>query len=381
MAISSLAATTAKDPRPKHLKLAQLLEAEVRHLEPNAPIPPVTSLMDRFGVSQGTVVHALRHLRTKKLVIRPPGRKRLVAVGTDKRISAILNILLVRSSWSSPDYDAMSYALLEEASRQRIHLETFYTTGMWREDLAAAVRAHDAVLFMPSSNDPPQIANLLDEHPIPAVMLWEEHANRNVYCVTDDNVEVGRAATSHLLGLGHKKVAVFLSEPARSSVSKARLAGWEKIIREETGEKHPESLIIDCAVEPGKNSIVGSYERLRRWLYQRGNKFPATAVFCLHWTGALGMLRALREVGIEVPGHVSILAHGGENRLCEFTNPALSVIQSNAADFAHQAFGILKSACMGEPPSQHAFFVESRIIERESCIRWCRGKTTTKKQP
>ena len=42
---------------PKHLRVADLLERDIRQLPPSAPIMPVTALMKRFGVSQVTVVH------------------------------------------------------------------------------------------------------------------------------------------------------------------------------------------------------------------------------------------------------------------------------------------------------------------------------------
>jgi DNA-binding LacI/PurR family transcriptional regulator len=205
----------------------------------------------------------------------------------------------------------------------------------------------------------------VEESGLPTVMLWEDPPSQEIFSVADEDVRVGQTATEYLLGLGHRRVVAFLSEPAQSSVRKKRLAGWEQALRK-AGERHPKHFVINCSVEPGAEAIVGSYERLRRWLFQNGNRLPATSVFCLDWTGALGMLRALREVGIEVPRDVSILTHGGTNRLCEFTNPALSVIQSNTADFAAEALGLLKSACLGDSPAERAILLPASITERES---------------
>ncbi len=351
--------------RPKHAVLTEALEVELRQLAAGTPLPSVTMLMARFGVSQGTVVHALRNLRARGLVTRPPGKKRLVVVGRPGRPEAVLNVLLVRSPWSSPDYDAMNYALLEEANSQRLHLETLHAPEKNREDFARTLRSYDALLLMPSSTDPPHLLALVQESRIPALMLWEEPPMEGVYSVSDDNVLAGQMATQCLMDLGHERVVAFLSEPPESSVTKQRLAGWEQSMRA-AGERHPERFIINCSVEPGVEAVVGSYERMRRWLFQNGNRLPATAVFCLHWTGALGMLRALREVGIEVPRDASILTHGGSNRLPEFTNPTLSVIQSDLADFASEALGMLKAACLGNPPEQHTLRIPCDITMRES---------------
>jgi DNA-binding LacI/PurR family transcriptional regulator len=358
----SIATTRA---RHKHLQLSTTLESEFRQVAAGTPIPSVTALMSRFGVSQGTVVHALRNLRSKGVVTRPPGRKRLVVLGQPGRPDAVLNILLLRSPWSSPDYDAMNYALLEEANRQRLHIETQHAVEKNHEDLLRTLHSFDAVLLMPSSTDPSHLISAVEESGLPAVMLWEDPPSQTIFSVADEDFRVGQTATEYLIGLGHRRVVAFLSEPTQSSVRQNRLAGWEQALRN-VGERHPKHFIINCSVEPGVEAIVGSYERLRRWLFQNGNRLPATSVFCLDWTGALGMLRALREVGIEVPRDVSILTHGGSNRLCEFSNPALSVIQSSTEDFAAEALGLLKSACLGDLPAKRAVYLPASIIERES---------------
>ena len=44
----------SRSASPKHLRLAELLKRDIRQLPPGAPIMPVTALMKRFGVSQGT---------------------------------------------------------------------------------------------------------------------------------------------------------------------------------------------------------------------------------------------------------------------------------------------------------------------------------------
>ena len=362
--MNSKSLSSLDDAKPKHERLAENLGIEIQRLEPGTPIPAVTVLMDRFRVSQGTVVHALRHLRSKGLVARPPGKKRLVATGPRRRNEAVLSVLLLRPQWSSPDYDAVSHALLEEANRQRLHLETLQYGGPWREDMRALARSHDALIAIPSSKDSLALASFMEETRLPSVFLWEEPPVSGIMRVADDDYAVGRLAVERLRALGHRKIAAFLSEPPLAGMQR-RLQGWADALRE-AGEAHPENLIIDCSVEPGKDAIVGSYEKLRRWLFQNQNALPGTAVFCLCWTGALGMLRALREVGLDVPGDISILTHGGENRLCEFSNPSLSAVQTDISEFAREAIGMLKDVCLGNAPRSTEILLPPFLIERES---------------
>ena len=349
------------------------MEREIFQLAPGDPIPPVTELMARYRMSQGTVVHALRHLRSKGIIVKPIGRKRLVAAEQKKPANTVLSILLLRPNWHSPDYDTMSHALHEEAGRQRIHLESFYYNSDSGQDLALALQSHDGVVILPSSSAGKPLFHLLEPSAVPAVALWEENSTAGIMSIADDDLEAGRMAARRLIELGHTKIAAFQSEPPVLGMNK-RLEGWKEVLRNEGGIANPEAWLIDCSVLPGRDSIVGSYEKFRRWLFQNGNQFKATAVFCLCWTGALAMLRALREVGIEVPRDVSIIAHGGENYLCEFSNPSLTVVQGDAAKMASEAISYLKATCLGENPSKETVFIKPTLVERESTGQILSGK-------
>lgn len=356
--------------RPKHVLMAEALDREIHHLAPGAPVRPVLELMERFGVSQGTVVHALRHLRSKGVIKKIPGKKRLVVADRGRARDTVLSVLAICPNWGSPDYNAMLFALTDEARRRRFSIDTVHHGAEWGEPgtagLEAAIKAHDAVVLLPSAV-PNSLAALLKQSATPAVMLFEEELADGMMCVADDDEMAGRLATEYLLGLGHRRIVAFQSEPPQLRM-RNRLAGWRGALGA-AGETHLDELVIDGAVKPGFDSIVGSYEKLRRWLYRNGNKLDATAVFCLHWTGALGVLRALREVGIDVPGDVSVITHAGENRLTEFTNPALTVVRGDPEAAAREALGLLKDACLGDKPTVRTLRIGQTIIERESTRR------------
>lgn len=362
---------SVRNASPKHARLTDALDREIRRMAPGTPIMPVTALMERFGVSQGTVVHALRTLRSRGVIARPAGRKRLVASGRGHRHDAVLNVLLLCPNWSSPDYNTTNQALLDEALRQRCAIDSMHYGAEWgqeygvhwREILTTAVRTHDAVIVLPSSI-PGSLLEIMDDSGTPAVMLWEPGVSAGMMSVSDDNHAAGLLATRHLQSLGHTRIAAFLSEPPSPGMS-SRLAGWEQAMRD-AGESYPGRLVIDGSVQPGADSIVGSYEKLRRWLFQNGNRLDATAVFCLTWTGALAALRAFDEIGIDVPGDVSVIAHAGQNRFNEFTKPALTVVQGDVEQAARNTLAMLKAACLGDGPAERRMLIPQRIVERAS---------------
>lgn len=359
---------------PKHLRVAEKLANELRQMAPGTPVMPVTKLMEHFGVSQGTVVHALQTLRIRGLIHRPQGKQRLVVAGNARNRDAVLNVLVLCPNWSSPDYNTTNRALLDEAGRQGCSLQTGHYGvewgkewgAHWRANLETAIRSHDAVVILPSSL-PSGLSELIQETGVPTVMLWEPQLAEGMMCVADDDRSAGLTATRHLQNLGHARIAAFLSEPNLLRM-RNRLSGWEQAMRE-AGEENPGQLVIDGAVQPGNDAIVGSYEKLRRWLFQHDNRLGATAVFCLHWTGALAMLRALNELGIKVPDDVSVITHAGQNRFSEFTNPALTVVRGDVEQAARHALTMLKSTCLGDAPAARHVLIPQVVTARASTRR------------
>ena len=76
-------AVTSLRPLPRHAAIAQALRDEIREgtLPPGAPLPSEAKLMSRFGVSRGTVRHALSALRAEGLIMVSRGRVPVVRRG------------------------------------------------------------------------------------------------------------------------------------------------------------------------------------------------------------------------------------------------------------------------------------------------------------
>jgi GntR family transcriptional regulator len=74
---------TSLRPLPRHAAIAQALRDEIREgtLPPGAPLPSEAKLMSRFGVSRGTVRHALSALRAEGLIMVSRGRVPVVRRG------------------------------------------------------------------------------------------------------------------------------------------------------------------------------------------------------------------------------------------------------------------------------------------------------------
>jgi LacI family transcriptional regulator len=105
------------------------------------------------------------------------------------------------------------------------------------------------------------------------------------------------AAVMHLVGLGHRRIA-HIAGSEEVSTGAARRRGYRAAL-----EQHSIPFDPDLLVE-GSYRESGGYEAMRRLL---SLEEPPTGVFAVNDLAAAGAIRALREVGLEVPRDVSIV--------------------------------------------------------------------------
>ncbi|MEQ4720072.1 LacI family DNA-binding transcriptional regulator [Nonomuraea sp. B19D2] len=149
---------------------------------------------------------------------------------------------------------------------------------------------------------------------MPAVAVEGTHAaDVSVVCI--DQVQGARLATRHLLELGHETVW-HVSGPPDWLETEGRMEGWRAALRE-AGRPAPEPLAGDWSPRAG---------------YEAGKSLAAmegvTAVFAGNDQMALGVLRALSEAGVRVPGQISVVGFDDIPE-SEFFSPPLTTVRQD----------------------------------------------------
>jgi DNA-binding LacI/PurR family transcriptional regulator len=148
---------------------------------------------------------------------------------------------------------------------------------------------------------------------LPAVIVDSDAGDR--YTVVDtDQAEGARLATQHLLDLGHRTV-FHVAGPEASFSASRRTISWRATL-EAAGAPIVEPLIGDWTVESGYRAGVS--------LAERGD---VTAIFASNDQMALGVMRALHERGIEVPGEISVVGFDDMAEAEAFWPPLTTVHQ------------------------------------------------------
>jgi DNA-binding LacI/PurR family transcriptional regulator len=165
----------------------------------------------------------------------------------------------------------------------------------------------------------------------------------------------GREATKHLLDLGHRRIAMVTGPPDLLS-ARARLDGYRAAL-EASGIAPGEGW---CRY--GDFHVEGGYEQARHLL--RLDPRP-TAVFAGSDLQALGVLKAAREVGLQVPEDLSLVGFD-DLPLSRWSSPALTTVRQPLIDMAGLAVQIvLDSGAEGVTPVRRVELA-TRLVVRES---------------
>lgn len=183
--------------------------------------------------------------------------------------------------------------------------------------------------------------------------------------VAIDNERVGRIAAEHLLGLGHRQIAVIggVTEGAMTfDAPLARRRGFEAALAASGME------LADESFAKGNFNVAGGYEAMTSLL---DAQHPPTAVFAMSDEMAFGALMAFDEHGL-VPG-VDISIIGVDDH--EFAQVVqLTTIHQPVADHGSDAARMLidvmtradQSAALGVPEVDHVS--EGEVSEREPLV-------------
>lgn len=141
----------------------------------------------------------------------------------------------------------------------------------------------------------------LERTGLPTILVDAHH--RALPRVVADDVLGGRLATQHLIGLGHRRIA-FIGDIPRTPLaftsSRLRLTGVRRALTA-AGCRLPASLI-----GIGDHSRRRASELATRMLT---TSLPPTAIVCASDTQAAGVLEAARQLGLSVPGDLSVTGY------------------------------------------------------------------------
>jgi DNA-binding LacI/PurR family transcriptional regulator len=184
------------------------------------------------------------------------------------------------------------------------------------------------------------------------VVAVEAGPDTAVPVATVDQVAGAQAATRHLLELGHRTVW-HIAGPPDFLEARQRIEGWQSALAGAGADVPP--------VLSGDWSPRSGYELGQRLVTVRG----VTAVFAANDQMALGLLRALHEVGRRIPGDISVVGFDDIPE-AQYFIPPLTTVRQDFNEMGRQSLMLLLSEIGAAERSSSHVVVQPELIVRAS---------------
>jgi LacI family transcriptional regulator len=175
--------------------------------------------------------------------------------------------------------------------------------------------------------------------------------------VTPDREDAFFRGTRHLIGLGHRRIALICDPIARQKTTLRKLAGYERALVE-AGLACDEKWIENVR----EFGFEGGYEAFRR-LSQRCSNL--TGFFCINDAMALGVIAAAGEAGRKCPENLSVIGFG-DSAVGSYFRPRLTTFALSSNTVAEEALALVVRQRQKPGQGPQTILIPEEMIVRES---------------
>jgi LacI family transcriptional regulator len=206
--------------------------------------------------------------------------------------------------------------------------------------LLRSQRVEGILLVVAAAPTPLSQLSLILDASIPMVCLDRIPDRVPVDSVSVEDEEAAEMGVRHLIEMGARRIALVTGPPALKN-ERRRLQGYKQAL-EKAGIPVKESLIWRGSLRSGDVAEV-----CRQGF--AGLPVPPQAIFCTNGPTALGVLRLLRDQGMEIPRDIAF-ATFDELTVDDLFSPSITTVVQPAYDIGFRAAQMLLDRIEGKEP-------------------------------
>lgn len=336
------------------------------------PNPTIQDVADRAGVSKATVSAVLNH----KTAVREETRERILAAirelsyepspAARRRSSRTTRAVgFVVREIGNPYYVEI-FRGAEAYLRERGYvLSISASEGVFGVEQrivhTLTAKGFDGLLLTPVLDRETDLSHIfeLKRRNISFVLLEQIHGVQ-ANLVDVDAVDGAQQAIRHLIDLGHTRILHF-GGPEYSLHSDQRILGV-RAAYSESRLVFSENQIVRAG-DSLEDGYRAGLEHFGEWVEDR-----PTAVSCYNDLVALGLCRALRELGLRVPEDVSVVGYD-DLQFLDYASPRLTSIRVPKREVGEMAAKILHQEIEsgGSNPPQKIYLRAKLVVGESTC--------------
>jgi GntR family transcriptional regulator, arabinose operon transcriptional repressor len=320
-----------------------LLKTEIKNwilegrIVPHQKIGSENELMNSFSVSRHTVRKAIDDLVNEGWIYREHGvgtfcaDRHLADKGRDEKnigiictyISDYIFPTIIRGAESY--LSNKGYTILLASTNNDFEREKQCFHNLLNKNIAGLiVEPTKSALYNPNLA---YYLNL-ERSKIPYLMIHATYAGLNPESITMNDESGGFLAATHLIELGHQKIAGIFKTDDQQGVN--RMKGFVRAYQESSLPIYPNMLIAYNTEEKG----FKPKDEMRRLLRLEAER--PTAVFCYNDEIAIEILDVIREFNLRVPEDISIVGYD-DSQFAEASEVKLTTIRHPKAEMGKMA--------------------------------------------
>ncbi|OGV56605.1 MAG: hypothetical protein A2017_15750 [Lentisphaerae bacterium GWF2_44_16] len=327
------------------VQLKNVLIDEIREgsLKSGKRIPGERVIANKYGVSRGTAVEALKLLEKDGYLERIATKGTFVAENVNERLQAVnilfpfpeLSISKDLINYSNWVIDTETYSgLLDGASRYNVsinlqHLEASNESSVLMGQIKK-VRNFDAVFFINEQH--PALLNAIANEKIPYIVTDFRTAYSHPMTISYKRKKALEDSADYLVNCGYKTVGLLMND------KRDQANNWKMSYFQECLEKR--NVKTDCKsiyhIPENEEKALGE---LLQMLPRSANKLPEV-FFCEAMTAPLAFLRAAHERKWTVGKDIDIMGYAGETALRN-TIPSITYLKIPYVEMGREACRLL----------------------------------------
>lgn len=217
----------------------------------------------------------------------------------------------------------------------------------------------DGVVIIPTQNKRTDftIYERLKQNKIPFVFCTTYYDGYDNCCVMTDLREGSYQLTKYLIELGHKKMIYLVSSDRDVAMSKLRLEGFTMALKE-AGLDEAESTIMECR----HTDFYNAYRVIRQNVTL---DTKPDAIMAINDIMALGAIKALKEIGFEIPIDVSVAGYD-DLIFSSISDVSLTTVRQNVSRLCLETVQMLLKKIQGQATTEALILIEPELIIRKS---------------